>query len=95
LNSDNLLSPLTVDPTPVLGRLDVLELPFDHAFVYPDQLDPQQLQLTEQRRRQQIPGPAQFSTNLMEYVDATVGKCPLCGRKEGEQSSDEEEENTD
>jgi hypothetical protein len=41
LNSDNLLSPVTVDPTPVLDRLGVPELPFDDAFLYPDQLDPQ------------------------------------------------------
>jgi hypothetical protein len=27
----------------------------------------------------------------MAYVDATVGKCPLCADEEGEQSSDEEE----
>jgi hypothetical protein len=40
LNSGNLLSPLTVDPAPVLDRLDMPELPFDDAFVYPDQLDP-------------------------------------------------------
>jgi hypothetical protein len=95
LNSDNLLSPLTVDPTPVLDRLDVPELPFDDAFVYQDQLDPQRLQLTAQCRRQRISGPAQFAINLMAYVDATVGKCPLCGHEEGEQSSDEEEESTD
>jgi hypothetical protein len=82
---------LTVDPTPVLDRLDVPERPFDDAFVYPDQLDPQRLQLTAQRRRQRIPGPARFAINLMPYVDATVGKCPLCGHEEGEQSSDEEE----
>jgi hypothetical protein len=81
LNSDNLLSPLTVDPTPVLDRIDVPELPFDDAFVYPDQLDPQRLQLTAQRRRQQIPGPAQFAISVMAYVDATVGKCPLCGHE--------------
>jgi hypothetical protein len=43
LNSDNLLSPLTVDPAPVLDRLDVPELPFDNAFVSPNQLDPQRL----------------------------------------------------
>jgi hypothetical protein len=48
LNSDNLLSLLTVDPTPILDRLDVPELPFDDTFVYPDQLDPQRLQLTAQ-----------------------------------------------
>jgi hypothetical protein len=65
LNSDNLLSPLTVDPTRVLDRLDVPELPFDDAFVYPDQPDPQRLQLTAQRRGQRIPGPAQFAINLM------------------------------
>jgi hypothetical protein len=58
LDSDNLLSPLTVDPTPVLDRLDVPELSFDDPFGYPDQLDPQRLQLTTQRRRQRIPGPA-------------------------------------
>jgi hypothetical protein len=40
-NSDHLLSLLTVDPTSVLDRLDVPELPFDDSFVYPDQLDPQ------------------------------------------------------
>jgi hypothetical protein len=95
LNSDNLLNPLTVDPIQVLDRLDVFELPFDDAFVYPDQLDPQRLQLTMQRRRQRIPGPAQFTINLMAYVDATVGKCPLCCHEEGEQSSDDEEESTD
>jgi hypothetical protein len=65
LNSDNLLNPLTTDPTPVLERLDVSELPFDDVFVYPDQLDPQRLQLTAQRRQQRIPGPAQFAINLM------------------------------
>jgi hypothetical protein len=92
LDSDNLLSPLTVDPTAAFDRLDVPELPFDDAFVYTDQLDPQRLQLTAQRVRQRIPGPAQFAINLIAYVDATVGKCPLCGHEEGEQSSDEEEE---
>jgi hypothetical protein len=40
LNSDNLLSPLTLDSIPVFNRLDVPELPFDDAFVHPDQLDP-------------------------------------------------------
>jgi hypothetical protein len=91
LNSDNLLSPLSVDPTQVLDRLDVLELLFNDTFVYPDQLDPQRLQLTAQHRRQRIPGPAQFAINLIAYVDATVGKCLLCGHEEGDQSSDEEE----
>jgi hypothetical protein len=95
LDSDNLLSPLTVDPTPVLDRFDVPELLFDDAFVYLDQLDPQRLQLTAQRRRQRIPGLAQFTINLMAYVDATVRKCSLCGHEEGEQSSGEEEESTD
>jgi hypothetical protein len=91
LNSDNLMSHLIVDPTPVLDRLDVSELPFDDAFVYPDQPDLQRLQLTVQHRRQRIPGQAQFAINLLVYVDMTVGKCPLCGREEGGQFSDEEE----
>jgi hypothetical protein len=95
LNSDNLLSHLTGDSIPVLDRLDVLELPFDGAFGYPDQLDPQRLQLTAQRGRQRIRGPAQFVINLMAYIDATVGTCPLCGHEEGEQFSDEEEKSTD
>jgi hypothetical protein len=95
LNYDNLLSPLTVDPTPVLDRLDVPELSLDDAFVYPDQLDLQRLQLTARRWRQRILGPVQFAINLMAYVDATVGKCLLYGHEEGEQSSDEEEESTD
>jgi hypothetical protein len=91
LNSDNLLSLLIVDPTPVLDRLDVSEFPSDDAFVYSDQPNPQRLQLTAQRRRQRIPGPAQFAINLLAYTDATVGKCPFCGYEEGEQFSDEEE----
>jgi hypothetical protein len=95
LNSDNLLSLLTVDPTPILDRLNVPGLPFDDAFVYPDQLDSQRLRLTAQRRRQRISGPAQFAINRLAYVDATVGKCLLCRHEEGEQSSDEEEESTD
>jgi hypothetical protein len=70
-------------------------LPFEDALVYPDQLDPQRLELTAQPRRQRIPGPAQFAINPMAYFDATVGKCPLCGHEECEQSSDEEEESTD
>jgi hypothetical protein len=82
LNSDNLLSPLTVDPTPILDRFDVPELPFDDAFVYPDQLNPQRLQLTAQRRRRRIPGPAQFAISLMAHVDANVRKCLLCGHEE-------------
>jgi hypothetical protein len=64
VNSDNLLSPLTVGPTPVLDRSDVPELPLDDAFGDQDQLDPQRLQLTVQRRRQRIPGAAQFAINL-------------------------------
>jgi hypothetical protein len=91
LNSNNLLSHLIVDPTPVLDRLDVRELPFDNALVYPDQLGPQRLQLTAQHRRQRIPGPAQFAINPMAYVDTTFGKCAIYGHEEGEQSSDEEE----
>jgi hypothetical protein len=81
--------------TPVFDRFDVFELPFDDTFVYPDQLDPQRLQITTQCRRQRILEPAQFAINFMTYIDATVRKCPFCGHEEGEQSSDEEEENTD
>jgi hypothetical protein len=31
----------------------------------------------------------------MAYIDATAGKCPLCGHDEAEQSFDEEEESID
>jgi hypothetical protein len=41
LNSDNILEPLTVDPTPILECFDISELSFDDAFVYPEQFDPQ------------------------------------------------------
>jgi hypothetical protein len=40
LNSDKLLKPLAVDPTPVLEPLDIPEVLFDDGFVYPEQLDP-------------------------------------------------------
>jgi hypothetical protein len=36
LNPANLLGPLTIDPRPALGRLEVPELSFDDAFVDPD-----------------------------------------------------------
>jgi hypothetical protein len=91
LNSDNLLRSLTVGPTPVLERLDVPELPFDDAFVYLEQLDPQQLLQVAQHRQQRIPGRGEFTINLIVYVDATVGKCSLYGHEEGEHPSDEEE----
>jgi hypothetical protein len=37
---DHFLKLFTVDQKPVFGRLDVLELSFDEAFSYPEQLDP-------------------------------------------------------
>jgi hypothetical protein len=40
LNLDNLLNALTVDPTPVFGHLNVLELSFDKAFIDPEILIP-------------------------------------------------------
>jgi hypothetical protein len=62
----------------------VSEFLFDDAFIYPDQLDPQRLQLTTQGRWQRIPRPAPFTINLIPYIDATVGKYPLCDHEEGE-----------
>jgi hypothetical protein len=47
LNPDNLLKPLTVNPTAVFGRIDVPELSFDEGFVDPEQLDPRQLQRSQ------------------------------------------------
>jgi hypothetical protein len=43
LNPDDLLKRLRVDPTPALDP-DAPDLPFDDAFIYPEQLDPRQLQ---------------------------------------------------
>jgi hypothetical protein len=77
LNSDTLLNHLTVDSTPVLNPLDLPELPFDHALLYPDQLDPQRPQLTAQRRRQRIPGRAQSAINLMNALMRPPGSV-LC-----------------
>jgi hypothetical protein len=42
LNPDHLLKSLTFDSIPVSGRLDVPELVFDEAFIYPEQLDPRE-----------------------------------------------------
>jgi hypothetical protein len=75
LNSDNLLNPLTVDPTSVLDRLDVPELPFDDAFVYPDQLDPQRLQLTAQRRT----STAIVRQQLQQQINTNCNRNPLAG----------------
>jgi hypothetical protein len=33
LNPDNFLKPLTVDPTPIFGRLNVSDLSFNDAFI--------------------------------------------------------------
>jgi hypothetical protein len=43
-NPDNLLTPLTVDPTPVFGRCDTPELSFDETFISSEQFHPRQLQ---------------------------------------------------
>jgi hypothetical protein len=43
-NPDNLLTPLTVDPTPVFGCCDTPELSFDEIFISSEQFDPRQLQ---------------------------------------------------
>jgi hypothetical protein len=80
---------VTVDPTLVLERSDVLELPFDDAFLYQERLRPERLQQSERRRRQLIPGPTEFTINLVIYVEATIGKCPLCGREEDEEESND------
>jgi hypothetical protein len=94
LNSDDLLTPLAVDPTLVLERFDVSELLFDGAFIYLSQPDRQRLQHAAQRRRQQIPGRAECASNLNTYVDVTVRKCPLCGHEKGGYPSDEKEESS-
>jgi hypothetical protein len=91
LESQSLLRPLPVDPTPVLGRLDVHELQFDDAFAHSEQLDPQRLQ----PRRQRSHGPAEFAIILIVYADATVEKCALYGHGEGEQPFNDEKERTD
>jgi hypothetical protein len=52
LNPTDLLSALTVDPTPVLERTDVSELYFDDAFLYPERLRSEQSQQSNGRRRQ-------------------------------------------
>jgi hypothetical protein len=95
LNPSDLLGPATVDPIPVIERIDVLELPFDGAFLYPERLRPEQLQQLERRRRERIPGRMEFAINLIAYVDATIGKCPLCSHEEDEEASDEEEASND
>jgi hypothetical protein len=91
LNATNLLGPLTIDPRPVLGRLEVPELSFDDAFVYPDRMNPQHVQGSSPHRRRPIPGPTEFAISLTSYIDATTGKCPLCGHEEADSSSDDEE----
>jgi hypothetical protein len=40
MNSDDFLKPLTVNPTPVSGRLDVPMLSFHKAVIDPEQFDP-------------------------------------------------------
>jgi hypothetical protein len=89
LNPKDLLGAVTIDPTPVLERIDVPDLPFDDAFLYPEQLRPEQLQ------RQRIPGPTEFAVNLIAYVDAAIEKSPLDDHERDEETSDEEEESND
>jgi hypothetical protein len=95
LKLSDLLGATTVDPIPVLERIDVPELLFDDAFLYPDRPRPEQLQQLERRRGQRIPEPMQFAINLIAYIDATAGKCPLCAHEKDEETSDEEETSND
>jgi hypothetical protein len=39
-----------------------------------------------------MPRPGNFTINLIVYVNASIGKCPLCGHEEHEKASDEKEE---
>jgi hypothetical protein len=94
LNPSDLLGAVTVDATPILERTDVPKHPFDDAFVYPERFHCEQLQRSEHRGRQRIPEPTEFAINLIAGVDTTIGKCPLCGYEESEETSlDEEESN--
>jgi hypothetical protein len=40
-------------------------------------------------------GPTEFAINLIAYIDATIGKYPLYGDEEPEETSDEKEESND
>jgi hypothetical protein len=46
-------------------RLEVPELPFDDALVYPERLDHQQVDGSQERGRHRIPGPAEFAISLI------------------------------
>jgi hypothetical protein len=94
-NPSGLLGAVTVNPTAVFEPIDVPELPFDDIFLYPERWRPDQLPQSERRWRQRIPGPTEFATNLIAYVDPTIGKSPVCGHEEDEETSDEEEESND
>jgi hypothetical protein len=95
LNSSDFRGAVTVDPTPGLERIAVPELPFDDVFRYPERSRPEQLQQSELRRRQRLSRPTEFAINLIAYVDATIGKCLLCGHEEYEDTSHEEEASND
>jgi hypothetical protein len=68
----------------VFGRLEIPELSFDEAFIYPEQLDPRKLQRSQQPHRQHILGLTEFAINLIAHVEATTGKCPLRSYEEDE-----------
>jgi hypothetical protein len=86
-NPDNILTPLTVDPTSVFGRRDTPELYFDETFISSEQFDPRQLQQQQQPRRHRILGPTKPVINLIAYIDAITVECALCGYKEDEEPS--------
>jgi hypothetical protein len=63
LNQSDLTGAVTADPTPVLESIDVLELSFDDAFLYPERLRPEQLQQSCHRQRQRTSWPTEFMIN--------------------------------
>jgi hypothetical protein len=95
LKQENLLSPVGVDGTRILERIEVPELQIDEALMHPERIDLPKRPGTPTRRRVPVPGPTVFAISIAADVEKVTGTCPLCRHDADSEANDDEEEESD
>jgi hypothetical protein len=95
LKPENLLGPVGVNGTRVLERIEVLELPVDEAFMYPEIIDLPTRPEISTCRQAPVPGPTSFAVSRAACTEKVTGTCPLCGHDDDAGVSDDEEDEID
>jgi hypothetical protein len=91
LKPENLLGPVGVNGIRV-ERIEVPELPVNKTFIYPETVNLSTWPGISTRRRAPFPGPTSFAVGLAAYIEKVTGTCPLCGRDDDAEVSDDEED---